>query len=169
MKYSKESNLKNKLAHLGKKATEETKLKMSLSKRGKQPKNIVAGWNKGKTLSPQHIENLRKSHLRPEYPLKGENNPMWKGGLSKLYKTERQLLMTKEQYKNWRRLIFIRDNFTCQYCKEVGGILNAHHIKEWSIYPELRFDIKNGIALCEFCHRELHKILIITKKNVTTT
>lgn len=43
----------------------ETRQKMSSSKKGKSPKNIslIAGWNKGKTLTPEHIEKLRLAKL----------------------------------------------------------------------------------------------------------
>lgn len=63
------------------------------------------------------------------------------------------------RYKEWRREVFERDNFTCQICGQVGKTLNAHHIKTFKDYPNLRFDVNNGITLCEKCHKDLHKRL----------
>jgi len=55
--------------------------------------------------------------------------------------------------KEWRIAVFTRDGWTCQTCKEIGGKLEAHHIKSWAHYPELRYDINNGITLCVECHK----------------
>ena len=73
-------------------------------------------------------------------------------------KTNRDYRQSKE-YKEWRSAVFNRDGFKCQVCGKVGGKLNAHHIKAFKDYPSLRFDVENGVTLCERCHRELHKRL----------
>jgi len=53
----------------------------------------------------------------------------------------------------WRKVVYKRDNWTCQRCFKKGGKIEAHHIKRFSEYPELRVDINNGITLCHNCHR----------------
>lgn len=57
---------------------------------------------------------------------------------------------------SWRRQVFERDNFTCQHCGTKGGNLHAHHIKEWSKFPELRIEVSNGLTLCISCHDKHH-------------
>jgi 5-methylcytosine-specific restriction endonuclease McrA len=73
----------------------------------------------------------------------------WKGGVSRAYKTGYYSL----EYKNWRREVFVRDSFICQQCGS-REYVTAHHVKSFAKYPELRFDISNGITLCETCHKK---------------
>jgi 5-methylcytosine-specific restriction endonuclease McrA len=80
------------------------------------------------------------------------------------------------KYFNWRQTIFIRDNFTCQDCRQKGGELHSHHIKSFnkflaevktnlSNYPlylaileySPLWDLDNGITLCKKCHKKRHK------------
>lgn len=76
---------------------------------------------------------------------KGDKHWNWKGGIA----TSR---INDFRLKNWRKSVFERDDFTCQDCGVRGGELNAHHIKSWAEYPELRFCIDNGQTLCRKCH-----------------
>lgn len=53
----------------------------------------------------------------------------------------------------WRKAVFQRDQYTCQCCgNKKGGNLEAHHIKNFNDHEHLRFDIDNGITLCQNCH-----------------
>ena len=62
-----------------------------------------------------------------------------------------------EEYRNWRISVFERDHYTCQVCGSVGKKINAHHIKPFAEYPDLRFDVNNGVTLCYQCHLLAHK------------
>jgi 5-methylcytosine-specific restriction endonuclease McrA len=122
--------------------TEKTKKLISEKKKA----NPTRYWlGKKRPHWHQSIETRRKlseSH-------KGEKSYLWQGG-----KTKKNLAIRKSfEYKIWRVSVFERDEYTCQVCMEVGGKLHAHHIKSFAHYPELRFDINNGITLCVDCHK----------------
>lgn len=93
--------------------------------------------------------------------MKGENHYNWKGGIT----PEIVLLRQSAKYQIWRNAVYLRDDFTCQnpdckYCKnKQGSFLHAHHIKLFSEYSELRFNIGNGITYCRNYHAKLHSNL----------
>ncbi len=58
------------------------------------------------------------------------------------------------EYREWRTAVYERDDYTCQSCGERGGQLEAHHIRAYAECAELRFDVGNGVTLCQRCHRE---------------
>lgn len=82
---------------------------------------------------------------------KGDKHPRYKGN-----QILRRRGMNNYEYKSWRTAVFRNDNFTCQSCGVKSGMIEAHHIKPWADYPELRFDVSNGITLCRACHYRVH-------------
>ncbi len=84
---------------------------------------------------------------------KGEKHYNYKGGIT----PENRRIRRGIETRLWRESVFARDNFTCQKCRERGGKLHPHHIKNFADYPELRFAIDNGITFCKDCHIEFHK------------
>jgi hypothetical protein len=65
-----------------------------------------------------------------------------------------RLERSSARMRQWRRMVFERDDFTCQLCFVRGGKLNADHIKPFSQFPELRYELTNGRTLCVECHRK---------------
>lgn len=81
---------------------------------------------------------------------RGSSHPMWNGGSSK----EREKAKGRREYKEWRKDVFERDNYTCQKCGIRGGYIEADHIKQWALYPDLRYEVANGRTLCRPCHQK---------------
>ena len=143
-----ESIEKMRIAKIGKKATDKTKKKMSKSM-------------KGKKCSLQTKSKIRKTKI-------GEKNPRWKGGIT----PSRKLLRQSLYYKEWRRNVFARDNFTCQSCGVKDKTIQAHHVYPVSAIikdniesilgmdfsVEILSEIDNGITLCRKCHIETHRL-----------
>lgn len=58
----------------------------------------------------------------------------------------------------WRSTIFARDNRTCCKCnKDKKERMVVHHINSYDIHKEERYDMNNGIVMCEDCHKDFHK------------
>lgn len=65
----------------------------------------------------------------------------------------KKLILPPQNYYTWRKLVLQRDNFICQICKKENS-KEAHHIKNYKNYPELRYKISNGQTLCNDCHKK---------------
>lgn len=97
----------------------------------------------GKTPSVTHKKKLSLA-------MRGDKNHQWKGGVTEENKRIRRSL----EYRVWREAVFKRDGWRCLWCGQRGGKLNADHIKPFSQFPDLRFDLSNGRTLCVLCHRK---------------
>lgn len=108
----------------------------------------------GKKLTEEQIDKMRKAVTGvPKPNLRGEKSKFWKGGVSKRNNRERNKIMSTLEYRNFRRLVLERDSYTCQVCGSKNN-LEVHHIKSFEKYKKLRFDINNGLTLCNICHRK---------------
>ena len=82
----------------------------------------------------------------------GKNHPNFR-------KFARRRLPNRKRTVWFRREVLKRDNKTCQVCLKKEGKnlkLVAHHIKTVKDYPDLRFEIDNGLTVCVPCHADIH-------------
>ena len=111
-----------------------------------------AGKSRPSCFKGKKHTNFSKQKMRAaKLGIVGPAHPLWKGG-----RDSRHDEMRRDPYKKWRQAVFERDNYTCQECGQMGCVLNAHHIQSWKDFPELRYDIDNGVTVCVSCHYKIH-------------
>ncbi len=87
--------------------------------------------------------------------MRGDGSPRWIKDRTKLARRDER---NDSSYANWRKQIWLRDNFKCKIANpDCKGRLEAHHILGWKNYPELRYEVNNGIALRHFHHPRKRK------------
>jgi len=114
------------------------------------------------TKTLEHRQKLADIRVAKGLSVGKKNNRFVDGNSSKINERNQVGLVY------WKNSVKRRDGFKCQMCGISGleeckccgtkPVLHAHHVKSWKQYPELRFDISNGITLCEKCHRGLNRI-----------
>lgn len=83
----------------------------------------------------------------------GEDHYNWNSNL-----TFEERLKNRDfsEYINWRNSVYLKDDFTCQISNVKGNKIQAHHIYPWSLYPNLRLDVSNGVTLTKSIHKLFH-------------
>lgn len=161
------------MAKLGEKTSIETRRKMSLAVTGNKNHNYgKPTWNKGIKGVFFHSEETKRkmsesgtglSHGKGRIAwnkgksahwMKGERNHKW---ISDRTKLKRYNDVAKDRrsyaYSNWRMNVWLRDNFKCKIANDdCKGRIEVHHILGYTLYPELRYIINNGITLCHAHH-----------------
>lgn len=142
---------------LGKKHTPETKLKISQKVQTAYNEGRLTIWNKGMSgyknqpCSEETKKKIRDAVVgKPRPQSRGIVNGNWKGGITPVNTAFRNSL----EYRLFREVVFMRDNYTCLECNKRGCELNMHHIKPFSLFPELRLAMDNVITLCVECHKK---------------
>lgn len=148
---------------IGTKKSEETKQKIR-DARAKQvispdatQRAVETRKNNGYEHSLETREKIRQANL-------GNKSHFWKGGRARLCKVIRQSFL----YRQWRKKVYERDDYTCVNCFSRGVklqcdhiypfhmILNRNNIQNWQDAETCKelWDISNGRALCVPCHRQ---------------
>lgn len=107
-----------------------------------------AGSEKGHTRTTDESRQKQSAARRGQFI--GPNNPNWRGGIQ-LKHPERN----RYRAKMWVKAVKDRDGWKCVECG-VTESLHAHHIKRWRDYPDLRYEVSNGVTLCHECHELAH-------------
>jgi len=152
---------------LGTKQPEELKIRFKKERTGICLNTGKTHFQKGNIPWNKGIKGVQKwseeSKLKLSESLKKRNycgNKVWnwKGGTDLKNKAIRKSL----EYKLWREQIFEQDDYTCWICGDRSGnghkvILHPHHLRRFADFIKSRFNINNGITLCEFCHKTYTK------------
>lgn len=56
------------------------------------------------------------------------------------------------RYSEWQKAVRAQSKNTCEGCGHQAPDLDCHHLLPWNEYPDLRFEVWNGQALCRSCH-----------------
>lgn len=127
-------------------------------KKGLQPWQDISGLTKKGEVSAMkgrhHTKKTKEKMRKAREDKFGEKASNWQGGIT----PENAKIRQSIEGKLWIQSVFARDGYICQITGQKGGKLVAHHIKNFSQYPELRLAIDNGITLFLDAHNEFHKI-----------
>ena len=120
--------------------------------------NHKSVWNKGIPMGLRTKLKMKET-LKQNFPngkplnkgnfkkgqLSGKNHPNYRHGhfVNQINKTL--------EWARWRKSVFERDSYCCRECRSKKSI-TPHHILKKSDYPELIFEVMNGITLCKPCH-----------------
>ena len=132
--------------------------KSRLRKKGFEIPNLSAGVPRGYKQTTEHVEKRSKAMRKYLFDVKSGE------------RFAKQRIRKSLEYRNWRVLVFSRDNWTCKKCGARSGngkevCLEAHHIKSFSKYPSKRFDVANGLTVCLDCHYKLSEKQMKGNKN----
>ncbi len=138
----------------GKKHTEETKRKISESR-----KRFYKNGGHSSFYGKPHTEEIKRKIALSRM---GEKNWAKRPDVRKKISESKKGLWDKEKNPNWvggkkkywKKQAKIRDNYTCQKCGLYDPkIVDADRIKPEYKFPELALDLNNIITLCPNCHK----------------
>ncbi len=101
-------------------------------------------------LCAQYTESGRMKMSLAKLGKCGPLASRWEGGKTK----ERITITGRKEYRDLRRSIFDRDDYTCAICGGRGGNLQMDHILEWCNYPDKRMEPSNLRTICKSCHKK---------------
>lgn len=132
-KHSEKQKETMKKVHIGKKQSSETIEKRRLKLIGKKHPHS--------DITKKKMSESRKGKVP------------WNKGIG-TKTSDAKKMKSSNEYKIFRKACFERDNYTCIWCGQRGGVLNMDHIKPFALFPELRMALDNVRTLCHECHKK---------------
>jgi AraC-like DNA-binding protein len=84
---------------------------------------------------------------------RGKNHYAWNPDIT----DEERLNGRGLEYKHWAYKVKEQGEFVCDCCgKESEGDLQSHHLEAWQSNLDLRYELSNGVCLCNKCHWSFH-------------
>jgi hypothetical protein len=121
-------------------------------------------WNKDIPRTDEEKRNISAAKKDQPYPEGTTKVRVWNQGI------RIAAGRTSVQSLEWKQVVKVADNFTCQHCGlQDKTVLQVHHIIPWEPFPASRFDPNNGLTLCANCHVRFEVILMkIARKGHTS-
>lgn len=163
--FSEERRRRMSETHKGKVLSQETREKISKNNSMHSPeiRRKVSVALRGRIMSEETRKKMSEARRGKRT---GENSPSWKGGISKT----NVRIRNSAEYRNWRREVFRRDDYSCVLCFRKRITLNADHYPKMfkEILKEERivsleqamkctklWDVNIGRTLCKECHHRI--------------
>ena len=137
-------------ALLGHSVSAETREKIGLAHIGNK---YSVGLKRSEEMKEKISQTLKRKGIEPKVKFigVGKNSARWITDRTQLQKSDRHL--GDSASNDWRKRTYVRDRWKCRISnKDCSGRIEAHHILNWVDYPELRYEINNGITLCHAHH-----------------
>lgn len=131
----------------------------------KQVETFVKSMGKGTPARIKLIEKMQTSEYKMKqsiskqgnkngmYGVKGKHHPQWNPNATK----EQRIKERKtDKDREWKINVILRDGRTCASCGDKHSKIVVHHLNSYHWDVENRYNIDNGIVLCESCHKDFH-------------
>jgi hypothetical protein len=121
-----------------------------------QKKERLGLFSKKNKGIPRTLEEKKKISEGRKGKTLGSNHHKWISDRSKLKDSRKD--RGGQLHREWSKSVKQRDGKKCMISdNNCLGMLEAHHILGWTNYPELRYELNNGITLCHFHHPRKRK------------
>jgi len=108
---------------------------------------------RGGNLTHDQVKSCGCLHIDA---ISGENSFHYNPNKTDEERLKERYILGEHAKNHFRNAVFERDDYTCKVCGTKGGRLNAHHLNAWSWDKNNRFNVNNGITLCQKCHKLFH-------------
>lgn len=106
------------------------------------------GWSKFYSKENNPLYGIERPEIR------GENNPNWNPNKTREQRQKDRKILENTQ---WVKSVLERGDYTCKCCGKRGGDIVAHHLDGYNWCIDKRFNVNNGVVLCDKCHKLFHR------------